>query len=139
MKTMVAISVALLAACGPGPVPTQAELTAATASVWWGTYRAAADWEPPPITIAEQKCLDLDPSRLAPGQEPACADGFYEPTSNTVTIGWWTQTIDQSSLAHELYHAFGQRRDHDDDAMHVGRGWGILVPDAEAALRDAGL
>lgn len=136
-KTLMGLVVLAVSGCAAAPPPSSEDTRKATAIVWFGSYTAPWNWEPPTIEILDHKCLSVEETDSF--SYVGCVDGFFHEKTNRITIGWWTDSIHRSSLAHELWHAHEWKMHKDGDGNHLGRGWSTVVPEAEHDLAEEGL
>jgi hypothetical protein len=158
MKPIILLAV-LLSACtlpfDPPPHPARPDQEQAVAIVWAATYEA--DRSPPVIEWLKQSAMNCLPD--ADGNFV----GFFEPTYygsdqhtdrclagitwegiNFIQLARSGYTFDQTSLAHELFHAYLYDMTGDGDNQHLNPGFGPayghaygIVDRANDALRDA--
>lgn len=133
-KLNLVFALALVSGCGDFTVDKNPDSDReAVDIVWHGVYDVnEAGWDPPPITWDfTSGCLHENPT--------SCDDGLYYSGRPGYAIVEWEGSYHKSALAHELYHALLFRAEGDADGNHTMPGWKIVVPDAENALKGAGL
>lgn len=115
----------------------------ATQVVWQQQY-LMGDVPPPPIfwiEAAQLNCADMRGWDTYPMPNvPECVAGLFYPDTYRAFVAWpaGTESISDTSFAHELCHAFSYDTTGDGDAGHVGpcfKPGGYLESANEALVR----